>query len=186
MWAACACTSPNCCGSLWPFSISNDYQQIIFAVVFLLGILHVTPQKITAVLPMQATGWSYLLTSVPEWKARGLDAHAPLMQAEGPGVYFCMRISLWCQFYLCVLSRFWLSRSHDISFSVPRWKDYWGWGSSWHRHQALPGTSEGKVQDHEWLCFGSTECVWVCVSVNGSSRTFMVGTSLIFLDFDSD
>lgn len=56
-------------------------------------------------------------------------------------------IAAWQQVCLCVVFRFWLSRTHDISTSVPWWEDHWGRGCPWHCHQALPWTPEGKVQD---------------------------------------
>ena len=64
-------------------------------------------------------------------------------------LYLWVQITLWCQVclclcVLCVVSRFWFSGSHDISSDLPWRKDSGGRGCPWHRHQALPGTPEGK------------------------------------------
>ena len=65
--------------------------------------------------------------------------------------YVCDRVvfSFWRHVCLCVVSRFRVSRSHDVSAGVPWWKDHRGRGCTRHRHQALPRTPEGKS------CLGS-------------------------------
>lgn len=66
-------------------------------------------------------------------------AHRVMLSASDPRCMFYV----WPSF--CVVSRFWFSGSHDISTSVPWWKDHRGRGCPRHRHQALPRTPEGKV-----------------------------------------
>lgn len=80
--------------------------------------------------------------------------------------YFCDGIALWWQVCLCAVSRFWFSRSHDISTSVSWRKDYRGRGCPWHRHQALPWTPEGESHQVTLLAKNTVcVCVFVCVLV---------------------
>lgn len=48
---------------------------------------------------------------------------------------------------LCAAFRFRFSGTHDIGTSVPWREDYRGWSCPWDRHQTLPWTPEGEVQD---------------------------------------
>lgn len=53
---------------------------------------------------------------------------------------------------LCAAFRFRFSGTHDVGVSVPWREDHRGWSCSWDRHQTLPWTPEGEVQDDLSWC----------------------------------
>lgn len=52
----------------------------------------------------------------------------------------------------CAAFRFRFSGTHDVGVSVPWREDYRSWSCSWDRHQTLPWTPEGEVQDDLSWC----------------------------------